>query len=279
MDLVSFFDELGIFKHLSAFLLGMPRLFAVGLVAPFLGTGVIEGQVWLVMVLGFYLPIHPCVVAQLTPALTLSAHIDLSIAGNFACIYLKETLIGFGLGFLASIPFWAVETAGVFIDNQRGAAQAEGTEILTGKSVSPMGALLFQCLIYLFFTSGAFLTFLALVYASYELWPVSSMLPVPNNFAIPLFFAGKVAWLMAYMMLISAPVAVACLLVDISLGLINRFSPQLNAYVLAMPIKSGMAALLLCFYLGMLLAHAPGIFHHIDDAIHSFQGLLGASHG
>ena len=279
MNLETIFDQLLIFKHLTAFLLGMPRLFAVGLIAPFLGTGVIEGQVWFIMVLGFYLPMHPCIVAQLTPEITLSLQMDLSLAGSFACIFLKETLIGFALGFLASLPFWALECAGIFMDNQRGASQAEGTEILTGKSISPMGGLLFQCLTYLFFTSGAFLAFLSLVYASYELWPVTSLFPALSGYAIPLFFAGKVAWLMSYMILIAAPVAVACLLVDISLGLINRFSPQLNAYVLAMPIKSGMASLLLCFYLALLLSHAQDIFRTIDEGIRPFETLVEHLHG
>lgn len=267
-------DQFAVFKHLTAFILGMPRLFAVALVAPFLGTGVLEGQIWLVLLLGMYLPMHPAILAQLTPETTIAWNMDLPVYGHLGCMFLKETLLGLGLGLLAGLPFWAVQDAGVFMDNQRGAAQAEGTEILTGKSVSPMGGMLFQCLVYLFYTSGAFLAFLGLIYASYELWPVTQLFPLPQNFAIPLFFAGKVAWLMTYSILISAPVAVACLLVDIALGLINRFSPQLNAYVLAMPIKSGLASVLLCMYLGLLLATAPEIFHYIDGALRAFGNLL-----
>lgn len=274
MDIVGILEQLAVFKHLTAFLLGMPRLFAVALVAPFLGTGVLEGQVWLVLVLGMYLPLHPAVLAQLSPEITLALDMDLPLAGRLALIFLKETLLGLGLGLLAGLPFWAVESAGVFMDNQRGASQAEGTEILTGKSVSPMGGLLFQCLVYLFFTSGAFLAFLGLIYASYELWPVTRMVPLPQGAIVPLFFAGKVAWLMTFMLLIAAPIAVACLLVDISLGLINRFSPQLNAYVLAMPIKSGLAAVLLCLYLGLLLHHAPDIFRHVDEMLRTLGQML-----
>ena len=274
MDFVGILENLAILEHLTAFLLGMPRLFAVALVAPFLGTGVLEGQIWLVLVLGMYLPMHPAVLGQLSPDITLSLDMNLPLAGRLGLIFLKETLLGLGLGLLAGIPFWALESAGIFMDNQRGASQAEGTEILTGKSVSPMGGILFQCLVYLFYTSGAFLTFLGLVYASYELWPVTRMLPVPQGATLPLFFAGKVAWLMTFMMLIAAPIAVACLLVDISLGLINRFAPQLNAYVLAMPIKSGLAAVLLCLYLGLLLHHAPDFFHHIDKLLRTFGQML-----
>ncbi len=274
MDFLSIMDQLAVFKHLTAFLLGMPRLFAVALVAPFLGTGVLEGQIWLILVLGMYLPMHPAVLAQLTPDITLGLDMNLPMAGHLSIIFLKETLLGLGIGFLAGLPFWAVESAGVFMDNQRGAAQAEGTEILTGKSVSPMGGLLFQCLVYMFYNSGAFLAFMGLVYASFELWPVTRLLPIPLGNTVPLYYAGKVAWFMTFVLLISAPIAVACLLVDISLGLINRFSPQLNAYVLAMPIKSGLAALLLCLYLGLLLHHAPDIYRHGDEMLRTLGQLL-----
>ena len=275
MDFAEILQQLAVFEHLTAFLLGMPRLFAVALVAPFLGTGVLEGQIWFVLVLGLYLPMHPAVLAQLSPDITLSLDMNLPLAGRLGLLFLKETLLGLGLGLLAGLPFWAIESAGIFMANQRGASQAEGTEILTGKSVSPMGGILFQCLVYLFYTSGAFLAFLGLIYASYELWPVTHVLPLPNGSALPLFFAGRVAWLMSSMLLIAAPIAAACLLVDISLGLINRFAPQLNAYVLAMPVKSGLAALLLCLYLGLLLSHAQDMFRSIDGVLHSFGQLLG----
>ncbi|MBQ9536452.1 MAG: type III secretion system export apparatus subunit SctT [Desulfovibrionaceae bacterium] len=274
MDLQGFLQNLDILPHLSAFLLGMPRLFAVALVAPFLGTGVLEGQIWFVLVLGLYLPMHPCVFAELTPALILSMQIDPMVWLNFACVFVKEVVIGLGLGLLAGLPFWAIQDAGIYIDNQRGAAQSESTEILTGKSASPMGGLLFECIVYLFYQSGAFLTFLGVIYASYLVWPVTQMLPLPTNYALPLYFASKVAWLMTFTILLSAPITVACLLVDISLGLINRFSPQLNAYVLAMPIKSGLAAVLLTLYLALLLHFAQHLFQIIYIFINPLHNLI-----
>ncbi len=273
MDMYALANEWHVMNHLTAFLIGMPRLFAMALVAPFLGTGVLEGQVWLVLVLGLYLPMHPVVLAELTPAVTLSYDINIALGGRLACLFLKETLIGLVLGYLAGLPFWAVGSAGSFMDNQRGASQAEGTEILTGKSISPMGGVLFQVLVYLFYAGGAFMTFLGLVYATYAIWPVTQLLPVPNA-TVPLFIAEKVAWLMATVLLIAAPISVACLLVDIALGLINRFSPQLNAYVLAMPIKSGLASFLLCFYLGLFINNSSHIFRYIDEFLYTFSHLL-----
>lgn len=119
-----------------------------------------------------------------------------------------------------------------------------------------MGQLLFQSLTCLFYASGAFLAFVGVIYASYELWPVARPLPAEFTMALPLYFAGKVGWLMGHMLL-AGPISVACLLTDISLGLVNRFASQLNVYVLAMPIKSGLAAFLICFYFGCCFRTRP----------------------
>ena len=59
-----------------------------------------------------------------------------------------------------------------------------------------------------------------------------------------------------------------------ALGLINRFASQLNVYVLAMPIKCGIAAFLLCFYFGLLLSHAPELFDFTRESILKLNNLL-----
>ena len=73
---------------------------------------------------------------------------------------------------------------------------------------------------------------------------------------------------------LSGPIVVACLLVDISLGLINRFAQQLNAYVLAMPIKSGLASFLLYFYLAYILLHAQDIYQIIYESLYKIQQVI-----
>ena len=85
---------------------------------------------------------------------------------------------------------------------------------------------------------------------------------------LPLFFAGRVSWLLLMMLLLSGPIVVACLLTDVSLGLINRFASQLNVYVLAMPIKSGVAAFM------MLLSNATGLFDGVKADFEQLRRLL-----
>ena len=274
MDFSQFLQELGVYGHLTALLLGTPRLFALVTVAPFLGSAVVMGQIRLLLVLALYLPLHPVIVSHLTDEITLSAALSLAVGGRLALLLLKEAVLGLMIGFLAGIVFWTVQSAGFFMDNQRGASMAEGTDILSGDQSSPLGQLLFQSLVYIFYTSGAFLAFVGLVYASYGIWPVTQLLPLDVPQGAPLYFAEKVGWLMGHMLLLAGPIAAACLLTDVALGLINRFASQLNVYVLAMPIKCGIAAFLLCFYFGLLLSHAPELFDFTRESILKLNNLL-----
>ena len=77
MDITALFQTLDGYRHLTAVLLGMPRLFTIALVAPFFGASVVTGQVRLVLVLALYLPLHPMIVGSLSPEASLSAALSL----------------------------------------------------------------------------------------------------------------------------------------------------------------------------------------------------------
>jgi type III secretion protein T len=48
--------------------------------------------------------------------------------------------------------------------------------------------------------------------------------------------------------LFGAPFLIVFLLIDVGLGLMNRFVPQLNIFFFSMPVKSGVTFFLLIFY-------------------------------
>src|SRR4030095_8496129 len=59
-------------------------------------------------------------------------------------LLLKEAFVGFVLGYLVAIPFWAFEAVGFIIDNQRGASIAATINPLTGNDSSPLGLMFNQ---------------------------------------------------------------------------------------------------------------------------------------
>ncbi|QIK37771.1 hypothetical protein GWK36_06985 [Caldichromatium japonicum] len=50
---------------------------------------------------------------------------------------------------------------------------------------------------------------------------------------------------MALTVLLAAPVIIAMFLSEFALAMISRFAPQMNVFVLAMPVKSGVGMLIL----------------------------------
>ncbi len=55
---------------------------------------------------------------------------------------------------------------------------------------------------------------------------------------------------------LAAPLLIAMFLAEFGLALISRFAPSLNVFVLAMPIKSAVASLLLVIYIKLMMDHA-----------------------
>jgi type III secretion protein T len=246
LETIEWLRAIGIEKLIFAITLGMPRLFAIFTVTPFLGGGIVSGPLRTTIVLPLLLFIYP----TLPDSASLTANLNnIESALFIIALMLKEVFIGFALGFLVSILFWAVQSAGFLMDNQRGASQSQTNDPLSQESTSPLGSFLFQVLVYMFFSSAAFMSFLSMCFSSYVLWPVGELIPWPSSFKLPLLFAEQVSWLALYMLLLSAPVVIACFLSDFCLGLINRFAQQLNVFILSMGVKSGATAFLIFVYL------------------------------
>lgn len=188
----------------------------------------------------------------------------------------KEAALGFVLGFVLALPFWAFEATGFFIDNQRGASIAATLNPLTGNDSSPLGQLFNQAFIVFVLVSGAFGLLLQVLYRSYELWPVLHWRPVVAADGAVLWL-GQLDALVRTAILWSSPVIVAMFLAELGLALVSRFAPQLQVFFLAMPIKSALAMLVLAVYMGLLLGYADEWTRDVFGGANQFLGrtLLG----
>ena len=163
----------------------------------------------------------------------------------------KEAVLGVLLGFFAAIPFWALQGIGDVIDNQRGASNADQMDAMLGASVAASAGLLTRYFTALYFTGGGFLLFITVIYKSYEIWPIQSMLP-ELSLATTVKVLSLLDYLMRWIILFSAPLVMAMFFVEFGLALINRFAQQLNVFVLAMPLKSITGMLVLYIYLPII---------------------------
>jgi type III secretion protein T len=134
---------------LVGFLLALPRCYAFIAASQLLPATAVPRLARNVAILVIAMP--------LTPALVPYAPMFLDNIPLFMGYFLKEAALGFVMGFLVTWLFWAVQAAGTFIDNQRGAAIASSIDPLQGHESSPLGLLFSQAFITYFFTVGGFL--------------------------------------------------------------------------------------------------------------------------
>lgn len=268
-ELVDFFASDAIRPHISAFALGIIRLSVFISFAPFFGPNV-TAAVKFPILLALYMPLHPFLVESpyILDLGTFSGLLD------FLVIVVKESAIGFIMAFVIGNIFYAALGAGNIIDNQRGASMAQATDPLSGAESTPLGDALFYAMVTLFFTSGAFLNFLNIFYSTYVMWPPSELMPGLLSSNVSVVAADETDFLLEQALLVCAPFVLICLLCDIALGLMNRFAPQLNVFILSMPIKSGICALLIIFYVGPFLDHSQRLFNHIAEVINRLNVIL-----
>ena len=167
-------------------------------------------------------------------------------------ILLKEVFIGLVIGFAFGIIFWAVGAAGNFIDAKVGFIIAQVIDPVQGDPTSLTGRFLTQFAAWLFMASGAFLIFLDLLLASYSAWPVTAYWPVIDSVGLN-YVVGQFNYLMTAALVISAPAIVVMMLVDLALGLVNRYAQELQVFTFAMPIKALIAVWIILLMLGAII--------------------------
>ncbi len=174
---------------------------------------------------------------------------------SYALVFAKEYAIGFVLGYVVGWIFWAVQSAGALIDNQRGAAIAASIDPLQGQETSPLGILFGQAFSTYVFATGAVLPILGLLYRSYVLWPATLGMPILSP-EFPELVLAIADHAMRIVVIVGGPIVALMFLAEFALAMISRFSPQVQVFILAMPIKSALAIFILIFYFAQLLPYS-----------------------
>ena len=235
-------------EQVLTYLITLPRAYAFLITSQLLSAQVMPRVARNVVIMVLAAPLVPGLQAQ---AQAITA--DLPV---FMAYFAKEVVLGFVLGYLVFWMFWCVQAAGTYIDNQRGTAIASSIDPLQGHEASPMGLLFSQAFVTYFFALGGFLVVIGLLYESYAQWPVNQLVPIGRDASFPALILEVLDRGMMLAILLSAPVVVIMFLAEFALAMISRFAPQIQVFILAMPIKSAVAMLILLFYLPIMMGHA-----------------------
>lgn len=227
-----------------AIALTLPRIIAAFLILPLMTADVVPATVRNSFFVSLAIVAYPVAESALPIAST----------GNplWPLIVVKELFVGLLLGFTFGAVFWAMGAAGELIDTQIGANMSGALDPIQGHQTTLTGDLLSQLAAWLFMASGAFLVFLDLLLSSFRLWPVASSLPVlhPDGQAL---FVGTFSYVMSTALLFASPAIAILAIIDLSMGLVNRFAQQLNVFQLSMPLKAVAAQFMVLISLAVII--------------------------
>lgn len=189
------------------------------------------------MRMGFALALLAIFLPQNLMVVTHDFGLNWAFLGYFA----KEVVIGFGLGFLATVPFVIAQMAGSLIDFQRGASSLQVTDPTTQSQTGPVGVLFNFVLIALFFSLDGPFVYLNAVADSYKLIPVDGVINaaiINSQNALWTQIFGLAGMMMRICTQLAAPALIGILLTDLFLGIANRLAPQVQIVFLGIALKS-----------------------------------------
>lgn len=152
----------------------------------------------------------------------------------YALICLRELLFGVAMGFVINAMFTLVLAAGGMMDIQIGFSIASIYDIQYNTQSSITGSLYDIMLVVLFFGMDGHLRLIDILYSTLQTIPVGTAV-----------ISSEIMWVAAKVMstsfalgvMLAMPVVAAGMMLEISLGVIIRTVPQMNMFVVGIPLK------------------------------------------
>ncbi|MBQ3853751.1 MAG: flagellar type III secretion system protein FliR [Anaerovibrio sp.] len=260
---MDFYDLLQ--NHAAVFLLMMTRISGIFLIAPFYGSQNIPmyfraGAAFAISLIMFPVIDHNTVIVA-----------PVSIFG-YAIMAVAELFVGWLIGFVAYITMQAVSYAGKVMDMQAGFAVVNEMDPTSGQQAPLIGSLLNYLMLIIFLVTNGHHVLLASLIRSFDAIPLLGMHYNPSlaelmvDFTAGIFVTG---------VKIALPITFAILLTNVSLGILARTMPQLNIFVVGIPMQIIVGifvlAMIIPFYILFLDVLFNEIYGNIIIALRAIQ--------
>lgn len=190
----------------------------------------------------------------------------------FAFLVLRETLVGLSFGFLAALIFSAIQTAGEFIDLEMGFGIVNVIDPQSGVPSPLIGNFTYMLALLIYLTTDGHHTLFSALLESYALVPLggaayaqSLTLLTIRTFTETFLIALKIA----------LPTVAALFFADLALAFLARTVPQMNVFVVGLPVKIGVGFILLLVALPLYLITLDVLFGGVRANLWYLLRLLG----
>lgn len=261
MTEVDFYD---VFQgQVAAFLLVLTRSSGIFFISPFLGSVNLSAKIRAATSVTFAVVLFPVVVSESV------IHAPEGVL-MFACTVVKELFIGWLIGLVGYIMLTAVNMAGKIMDMQAGFAMVNMMDPTTQQQTGLLGTFLYNLTIIFFIVINGHHVIISALAESFRIIPLDSMV---WNDSLPQFVIDLTAGVWLNGMKIAMPVTFAILVINVGMGILARTMPQMNIFVVGIPmhltIGIGTVAMILPFYLLFLDVIFNEMYANISLALKS----------
>lgn len=236
--------------HAAVFLLLLTRVSGIFVISPFFGSQNV--------------PVYFRVAASFTMTLVLFPVVDgfmditapATILG-YTMAVLSELFIGWLIGFVAYISFAAITMAGKVMDMQVGFAVVNVVDPTSGQQMPLIGSFLYNLAIIVFVVTNGHHMIIAALFESLQSVP---MLGLEPNLSLPMIIAQFTTGIFLTGMKIAMPVTFAILLTNVGLGILARTMPQMNIFVVGLPMQISVGMIILTMVLPFYILFLDVLF-------------------
>ena len=162
----------------------------------------------------------------------------------------RELLIGVALGFISALPLQALRVAGEQTGSVIGFSMAQVMDPTTQSETSILGQLNFLMALWFYFRWNGHLLMVQSLIESLKLVPLGQLVIFPvNDMSLGTWLQNL--FVLAIRMVI--PFYCALVLADIGLGFLARTVPQMNVFVVGLPVKVALGFMVLTVMLPLTM--------------------------
>jgi flagellar biosynthetic protein FliR len=173
-----------------------------------------------------------------------------------------ELIIGLSLGFILSMGFQAIELAGRVVSIQLGLSLAQvfsPTDEEASTAIDPFFSVLAGLL---FLAMGLHLAVVQALANSFAVYPVGGGWPVD----LAMTGTQTIALAVELGVRVALPIALVLLMVELSVALLARAIPQINVFILGLPLKMLVGVAVMAMAMPSLISGAASIYRFVFDA-------------
>jgi flagellar biosynthetic protein FliR len=209
-----------------AFMLAFTRIGAAVTIMPGVGDSFTPANIRLYIALGLSVCLTPIIMPYLPNPVPATPVLITLLAMEF--------IIGLFIGTIARIFMTALDTAGMIISMQSGLSNAQLFNPAFSSQGSLIGAFLSVTGVVILFASNMHHLLFYGIVGSYELFPIGD---IPDSGSMAEMVAGAIAGSFKIGVQLASPFIVIGLLLYVCMGVLTRLMPQIQVFMLTMPLQ------------------------------------------